>query len=190
VSASETLTISAGDTTGYSDLGAELFGVAGDVGTVLLTAVNGTEIGATGREFAVFRNAQNQVVGTAGQLMAGLIPSDRLNAGSTYHCIGLRQQPGTTTGERSHFAVFNPATTDAQITVRLYDGASGATEGQTKLTIPARSLSQENNLIRVINPSHDGTDKRIEIEANRRVYAKVFRVNRWGDPVTLSPFTE
>jgi hypothetical protein len=182
------LTIAAGDTVGYTDLGADLFGVSGDVGTVVLTTTNGTEIGATGREFAIFRDAQNRVVGTAGQLIAGQTDGDRLDAGRVHHFIGLRQERGGSAVERSHFAVFNPATTDARVTVRLYDGATGVFEGEGTWTVGTKTLIQVNNVIRAINPDHDGNEKRIEVEVNRRVFMNAFRVNRWGDPVTLSPF--
>jgi len=187
VSATATMTIAAGDSVGYEDLGADLFGVSGDVGTVVLTATNGTVIGATGREFAVLRDG-GQIVGTAGQLISGLTDEDRLGPGATYHFIGLRQQGGASGVERSHFAVFNPATTDGQVTVRLYDGATGALEGERSWTVPSRTLIQVNNVIREINPDHDGAEKRIEVEVNRMVFMNAFRVNPWGDPVTLSPF--
>jgi hypothetical protein len=188
VSVTENLTIAAGDTLGFTDLGADLFGVSGDVGTVELTATNGTQIGATGREFAIFRDTGGAVVGTAGQLIAGQTDSDRLDPGMTYHFIGLRQTAGGGAVERSHFAVYNPATTDAEVTVRLYDGATGALEGQRSWTIGSKTLIQVNNVIRVINPGFDSNEKRIEVEVNRRVFMNAFRVNRWGDPVTLSPF--
>jgi hypothetical protein len=187
VTASETISIPAGDTVGYTDLGAELFGVSGDVGTVVLTATNGTMIGATGREFAIFRDG-GDIVGTAGQLIAGQTDEDRLNPGTTYHFIGLRQKGGGSGRERSHFAVFNPATTDANVTVRLYDGASGAFEGERTWVVPSATLIQVNNVIREINPDHDAAEKRIEVEVNRKVFMNAFRVNPWGDPVTLSPF--
>lgn len=187
VTARRTVTIPAGDTKGYSDLAAELFGVIGDVGTVVLTAVNGTPISATGREFAVFRDG-GQVVGTAGQLIAGLTDEDRLVPGTTYHFIGLRQKGSSTGVERSHVAIFNPATTDARVTVRLYDGASGRYEGERAWIVPSETLIQVNNVIREINPGQDGAEKRIEVEVNRRVFMNAFRVNPWGDPVTLSPF--
>lgn len=187
VTATNNLTIGAGETVGYSDLGADLFGVSGDVGTVVLTATNGTEIGATGREFAIFRE-QGEIVGTAGQLIAGETDGARLGPGTTYHFIGLRQASGGGGTERSHFAVYNPATTDSEVTVRLYDGATGVLEGERSWTVASQTLIQVNNVIRAINPNHDGAEKRIEVEVNRRVFMNAFRVNRWGDPVTLSPF--
>jgi hypothetical protein len=180
--------LAAGDTVGYTDLGADLFGVSGDVGTVILSPTNGTLIGATGREFAIFRDTGGAVVGTAGQLIAGQTDGDRLDPGTTYHFISLRQTAGGGAVERSHFAVYNPSTTDAEVTVRLYDGATGVLEGQRSWTIGSKTLIQVNNVIRVINPGFDSNEKRIEVEVNRRVFMNAFRVNRWGDPVTLSPF--
>jgi len=188
VMTSQNLSIPAGETLGYSDLGADLFGVSGDVGTVVLTTTNGTGIGATGREFAIFRGHQGDVVGTAGQLIAGQTDDDRLDAGTTHYFIGLRQDSGGGGVERSHIAVFNPATTDAQVVVRLYDGGNGAFEGERSWTVPSLTLIQVNNVIRQINSNHDAEEKRIEVEVNRRVFMNAFRVNGWGDPVTLSPF--
>jgi len=188
IAASETVMLAAGGTVGFTDLGADLFGISGDVGTVELSTTNGTKIGATGREFAIFRGPGGGIIGTAGQLMGGLTNVDRLTAGRTYHFIGLRQTKGGGPIERSHFAVFNPATTDALVTIRLYDGATGAVEGTESWVVPSKTLIQVNNLIRAINPGHDTGEKRIEVEVNRSVYMNAFRVNRWGDPVTLSPF--
>jgi hypothetical protein len=187
-SVTRNLTIAAGDTVGYTDLGADLFGVSGDVGTVVLSTTNGTRIGATGREFAIFRDSHGEVIGTAGQLIAGQVDGDRLTAGSTAHFIGLRQQRGGGAKERSHFAVFNTGFGDAEVTVRLYDGTTGAFEGERTWAIGSRTLIQVNNVIREINPDHDSAEKRIEVEIDGVAFMNVFRVNRWGDPVTLSPF--
>jgi hypothetical protein len=188
VAASETLNIPAGDTWGYSDLADELFGVSGDVGTVVFTATNEARIGATGREFAIFRDAGGEVIGTAGQLMAGLADEDRLDSGRTHHFIGLRQAGSGSAVERSHLAVYNPTANDATITVRLFDGATGTAEGERSWTIPARTLIQINNIVRQVNAAHDEAEKRIEVVSDRRVFMNVFRVNVWGDPVTLSAF--
>jgi hypothetical protein len=188
VMVTQNLSIPAGETLGFADLGADLFGVSGDVGTVVLTTTNGTEIGATGREFAIFRGDHGDVVGTAGQLIAGQTQDDRLDVGQTYHFIGLRQGGGGGAIERSHFAVFNSAATDVQVVVRLFDGASGDFEGEGSWIVPSSTLIQVNNVIRQINSNHDAGEKRIEVEVNRRVFMNAFRVNPWGDPVTLSPF--
>jgi hypothetical protein len=190
VTATEMLNIPAGDTLGFTDLGGDLFGVYGDVGTVVLTATNEARIGATGREFAIFRDDQEEIVGTAGQLIAGQTDDDRLDPGRTYHFIGLRQAGSGSMVERSHFAVYNPTDHDANVQVRLYDGASGASEGQRTWTVGPETLIQVNNVIRAINPQHDDGEKRIEVEVSRGVYMNAFRVNVWGDPVTLGPFEE
>lgn len=190
VAESEDLTIAAGDTVGFADLGRDLFGVSGDVGTVVLSTTNNTLIGATGREFAIFRDNQGEVIGTAGQLIAGQTSSDRLAAGAIYHFPGLRQERGGSGTERSHFAVYNPGWGDALVTVRLFDGASGAPEGEMAWTIGKRTLVQVNNVIREINPGYDDKEKRIEVEVDRSVFMNAFRVNPWGDPITLSPFVD
>jgi len=189
VTASESLSIPAGDTLGFTDLVGDLFGIFGDVGTVLLTTTNDAQIGATGREFAIFRDTQGEIVGTAGQLMAGQTDNDLLEPGRVYHFIGLRQANVGPLVERSHIAVCNANPEEAEITVRLYDGASGAYEGEKEWTVGRETLIQKNNVIRLINNQHDDGEKRVEVEVSQRVHMNAFRVNIWGDPVTLSPFS-
>jgi hypothetical protein len=87
-----------------------------------------------------------------------------------------------------HLWAQKPAWADGEVRVRLYDGASGAFEGEKTWTVRGRSLIQVNNVIRAINPDYDGAEKRIEVEVDKAVFMNAFRVNRWGDPVTLSPF--
>ena len=190
VAETEDLSIAAGDTVGFADLGRDLFGVSGDVGTVVLSTTNGTLLGATGREFAIFRDNRGEVVGTAGQLIAGQTNGDRLAADTTYHFLGLRQEQDGSGSERSHFAVYNPGLGDALVTVRLFDGTTGALEGEKSWTIGTRTLIQVNNVIREINPGYDDQEKRIEVEVDRPVFLNAFRVNPWGDPITLSPFED
>lgn len=122
MTASRTISIPSGGVMGYSDLADELFGVSGDVGTVVLDALGNSLIGATGREFAIFRDDQGEVNGTAGQLIAGQNAGDRLEVGRDYFFIGLRQAGSGSQIERSHFAVFNPAAVPRDVTVDLYDG--------------------------------------------------------------------
>jgi hypothetical protein len=186
VTATRSLTLTAGDTMGSTDLVGSLFGVFGAVGTVVLTTTNGTRIGATGREFAVFRDERGEVTGTAGQLIAGQTDLDRLQPGWVYHCIGLKQQRTAQTVERSHVAAFNPGSLPAEITIRLVDGATGRDEGRMSWTIDPGTIIHVNNLIRRINPDHDAEEKRIEVEVTQPVFLNAFRVNRWGDPVTLT----
>ena len=45
-------------------------------------------------------------------------------------------------------------------------------------------------MIARINPDHDDREKRIEVVVNGPVHMNSFRVNPWGDPVTLCAFEE
>lgn len=186
VRASTTLTIPGGGTVGFQDMVGDLFGLQG-VGTVRLTTQNGTRIGATGREFAIYRDGQGQINGTAGQLIPAMVPDELLQAGTTYHLLGLRDAEIQGGRERSHIAAFNPGSSPVTLTVKLVDGATGASEGQTQLTVRAGELIQTNGIIPVINPQQNGEPKRLEVRATGPVYVRAFRVNRDGDPITIPP---
>ena len=120
------------------------------------------------------------VIGTAGQLMRGLTEEDLIEPDYTCHGLGVRQGDG----ERSHIAFFNPGTTSATVEVSLFDGG-GAFEGNQSFTVPGQTLEQFNNILGLINPSHDGNEKRIEVTVTHGVYGALFRVNQWDDPVTF-----
>ena len=186
VNQSTTFTVPAGRTMGYEDIVGDLFGLQG-VGTLRLTSLNGTLLAATGREFAIYRNQQGQVVGTAGQDIPGMLPGELIQAGATYHLLGLREVNDQGGRERSHIAAFNPGSATVTLTVELYDGATGASEGQTTLTVRGGELVQTNSIIPVINPNHGGRDKRLEVSATGPLYVRAFRVNRDGDPITIPP---
>lgn len=184
VAASETFTIPAGGTLGFEDIVGDLFAIQG-VGTLRLTTQNDTLISATGREFAVFRDGQGEVVGTAGQLIPGMLPGELLQAGARYHLLGLREVEDQGGRERSHIAVFNPGSDTVTLDVELYDGATGEDEGDTELTVRGGELIQVNSIIAVVNPGQDGGVKRLEVTATAPVYVRAFRVNRDGDPITI-----
>ncbi len=186
VNQSTTFTIPAGRTMGYEDFVGDLFGLQG-VGTLRLTSLNGTLLAATGREFAIYRNQQGQVVGTAGQDIPGMLPGEQIQTGVTYHLLGLREVNDQSGRERSHIAAFNPGSATATLTVELYDGATGASEGQTTLTVRGGELVQTNSIIAVVNPNHGGRNKRLEVSASGPLYVRAFRVNRDGDPITIPP---
>ena len=186
VAATTTFTIAGGATVGYEDIVGQLFGMQG-VGTLRLTTQNGTLISATGREFAVFRNGQGTVVGTAGQLIPGMLPAERLQAGVTYQLLGVREVQNQSGRERSHLAAFNPGTSPITLTVKLFDGATGAAEGQTQLTVRGGELIQTNGIIQIVNASQNGNVKRLEVAATGPVYVRAFRVNQYGDPITIPP---
>ena len=190
VGATRTLTIPAGETHGYSDFAGTVFDVYGEVGTVVLEPLNGSRISATGREFAIFRDTTGSRWGTAGQLIPGATDGDCLTPVHGWHFIGLRQAASSIGDERSHLAVFNPNAEDVTVTVSLYNGIDGAAEGSRTWTVRAGELIQINNLITRINADSDGQEKRIEVVVSGQVHMNVFRVNPWGDPVTLRAFAE
>ena len=179
VAASATLSVPAGGVLGFSDFASQVLGVVGDVGTVRFTT-DGSGIAVTGREYSV-EDSNGTVVGTAGQLMRGLTEEDLLVPGGVCHGIGIRQGDG----ERSHIAFFNPGTSAATVEVSLFNGADGAFEGVRTFTVPGQQLDQLNTIIPLINPSHDGNEKRIEVTVDQPVYGAMFRVNPWNDPVTF-----
>jgi hypothetical protein len=181
-----TFTIPAGDTVGFDDMVGDLFGLQG-VGTVRLTTTNSTRISASGREFAIFRNGQGVVNGTAGQAIPGLLPADLVDPGVVYHLLGLREVSNAAGRERSHLAAFNPGTAPVTLAVEVIDGATGRSEGTTNLTVRAGELIQVNSIIAVVKPGQDGQVKRIEVTATGPAYVNAFRVNKDGDPVTIPP---
>jgi hypothetical protein len=142
---------------------------------------------ATGREYAVLRDSDGNVVGTAGQLIAGLTDADLLQPDRTYHLLGLSQRQLDAGLVRCHVAAFNPGDEEARITLDLYDGASGAHEGSVTVTASGGELAQWNSIVEAINPSQDGQPKRLEVTTTRAVHLKAFRVNAHGDPITLDP---
>lgn len=186
VAADTTFTIPPGGTVGFEDIVGDLFGIQG-VGALRLTTQNDTLISATAREFAIFRDDQGEIVGTAGQAIPGMLPDELLISGETYHLLGLRQVQTPAGRERSHIAAFNPGTAAVTIEVKVYDGATGRSDGETKLTVRGGELIQVNNIIAVVDPNQDGAVKRLEVEASGPVYVRAFRVNKDGDPITIPP---
>jgi hypothetical protein len=186
VDATTTFTIPGGSTVGYEDIVGDLFGLQG-VGTVRLTTLNGTLISASGREYAVFRDTHGTVIGTAGQLIPGMLPGELLQAGVRYHLLGLREFQDQNGRERSNIAAFNPGTSSVTLTVELHDGATGQLEGQTQLVVRGGELVQTNSIITAIKSSQNGNVKRLEITSTGPLYVRAFRVNRFGDPITIPP---
>ena len=189
VAASTTFTIPGGGTLGFEDIVGELFAIQG-VGALSLTTQNDTLISASGREFALFRDDQGEVEGTAGQLIPGMLPGELLDPGATYHLLGLREVESQGGLERSHLAAFNPGTTTVTLNVEVYDGATGRSEGEADLRVRGGELIQRNSIIAFINPGQDGEVKRLEVKATGPVYVRAFRVNRDGDPITIPPQRE
>jgi hypothetical protein len=186
VRATTTFTIPGGGTVGYEDIIGGLFGLQG-VGTLRLTAENGTLISASGREFAIYRDTQGKVNGTAGQAIPGMLPAERLEAGATYVLLGLREVDNPGGRERSHLAAFNPGATPVTLTAEVFNGATGVSEGTTQLTVRGGELIQTNSIIQVVNPGQNGQAKWLEVQATGPLYVRAFRVNKDGDPITIPP---
>ncbi len=186
VESSRELTLPPGTATGYADFMDEVFGIQGDVGTVVLTVLSGGPIAATGREYAIFRGGGGAVEGTAGQRIPGLLDEDLLTPGSIWHFIGLRQRQTPEGTERSHIAIFNPGDADVDVTIDLFGASTGASpEGSITRTVRAGELIQINNIVNVIAPGQTGEVRRLELTTTGEVFAQAFRVNASGDPITI-----
>lgn len=187
VAASASFAIAAGDVVGYEDVVGDLLGLADTVGTLVLRTTNGTEISALAREYAVFRDGQGTVTGTAGQLMPGLTDDDLLEPGTTYEFLGLVQRQDRSGTERAHLSVFNPGTSDVTVTLVLLSD-QGSEEGSVQRTVRAGELLRVNSVPDQVNPTQDGGLKSLVLTTTGPVHALVFGVNTTGDPVTRPPF--
>jgi hypothetical protein len=186
LTASRMLTFDPGEVVGYGDFVGQVFGIQDSVGTVVLKTLNGARIGATGREFANLRDeGDNRIIGTAGTQLPGLTDADLLMPDRTWNFIGLRQKMTDDERERSHLVVFNPGAVAARLTVSLFDGDSGASEGSRDWIIESQELIHINSVMKKIKVDVDGSEKRIEISVDQPILAQAFRVNTWGDSVTL-----
>lgn len=156
------------------------------VGTIQLDAPNG-EILGLGREYAVYTGGGGVVVGTAGQRVPGLTEGQQFFPGFEYQYLGLRQTGTGAGSERSHAVFFNPGTVDATATLKLYDGPTGAAEGEMSWTLPAQQLRRFNFVVQELNPAYNSNTKRLEVRiSDQPVYGSVYYLNRNGDPVELS----
>ena len=184
VSASNTLSLAAGEVRGYEDVVGDLVGQGNVVGSLVLTATNSTLISAVGREFAVFTDAQGAVTGTAGQLMPGLTDDDLLLAERTYDMIGLIERETAGGPERSHLGAFNPGTVDMILTVALFS-ADNVAEGSIQRTVRPGELVRVNNIVSAVNAVQDGEVKRLAVTVSGPLHVLGYKVNGTGDPVTL-----
>jgi len=189
VARTTTLDLAPGETRGFPDVVGELFDASG-VGAVVMTSENQARFFATGREYAVFRDDQGRVTGTAGQLVPGFRDEDMLQPGRTYHLLGLRERRVGSALERSNLLLFNPETQPRIVTVRLFDGATGVFEGHMIEMIPAGELLQFNRVISQINTGQDGQPKRVELVADGPLFVSASRINKDGDPITILPLRE
>jgi len=189
IAQSTEITLAAGETAGYGDIVAHLF-TRSDVGAVVFTARDGGGIAVTGREYSIERDAQDQVVGTAGQLIPGMTDDQLLRPNHRYHLLGLRQRQTAAGLERSHVAAFNPGPGNVQVSLVMYDATTGARDGNTTFTVRAGELVQVNNIIEVIKPQQGGRTKRLAVLVTGEVFLKAFRVNGNGDPVTIDALVE
>jgi hypothetical protein len=172
----------AGHTIGWDDVVSQLLNRTGEVGTLVLSTLNGTRISAVGREFAVYRDSGGQVVGTAGQLMPGLTFNDLLVPGRTYHLTGLRHGGM----ERSHLAVFNPGAGDVVVSVTSF-AADGSSKGSNQRTVSSGRLARLDSILKTLDPGHDGGERRLEVTVSGNAHVLAYLVNGTGDPVTLRP---
>lgn len=186
VAASTSFLVPAGGMRVFPDASRDLFS-RDAVGTIELYAPNGELIGL-GREFAVYADDGGTVTGTAGQRVPGLTGAQKFFPGFEYHYLGLRQTGTGAGSERSHAVFFNPGTMTATATLKLFDGPTGAAEGEKSWTIAPQELKRINFLIQELNPSYDSKTKRIEMSFDHPLYGSAYNVNKDGDPVTLQPF--
>ncbi len=189
VAQSTEITLAGGETAGYQDIVYHLF-TRSDVGAVVFAAKDGGRIAVTGREYSIERDEGNQIVGTAGQLIPGMTDAELLRPNHRYHLLGLRQRQTDAGLERSHVAVFNPGPDDAQVDLVMFDGTTGARDGNTTMTVRAGALVQVNNIIEVIKPGAGTHVKRLAVLVSGEVFMKAFRVNGNGDPVTIDAVVE
>ena len=180
-----TFSLAAGATRPFVDLVGELFDRS-EVGTVVMTSAGGA-IAATGREYAVYRDTDSAVTGTAGQLMRGLTATDLLQPGLSYQLLGLVDRDTATGRERSHLSVFNPSEEDIQVTLQRWDGENATLEAETTRTVRAGELIRINNLLLAIDPNLGRPPKRVEVTVTGPAHLAAFRVNGNGDPVTIEP---
>ncbi len=182
--ATVSFTLAPGRTVGWDDVVGELIARNGEVGTLVFTTTNGTRISAIAREFAVFRDAQNRVTGTAGQLMPGLTEDDLLQPGRTWHFLGLVDGGG----ERSHLAAYNPGPGSIVLGIGSFD-AGGASRGSLQRTVRPGELLRLNSILPALDSAHDGGERRLEVTVSGPAHVLAYRVNATGDPVTLLPFS-
>ena len=187
VTSSQTFSLGAGEVRGYEDVVSELVGQSNVVGTLVLTATNGALISAIGREFAVFKDGQGAVTGTAGQLMPGLTDEDLLVAGQSYEMIGALERQTASGPERSHLGAFNPGASDVTLTVAMFS-ADNVAEGSITRTVRPGELLRVNNVVSAIDSAQDGGVKRLHITVSGPLQVLGYRVNATGDPVTLRAF--
>lgn len=189
-SASSSLTIGGMETLGWDDAVGELVGRSGVTGSLVLTVEDGQPgsagISAVGREFAIYRDG-DEILGTAGQAMPGLVDTDMLVPGETFHFIGLRDRELDAGPERSHLGLLNLGPADAVVKVSGF-ADERTPEGTTWVSVRAGEQTRVNRIMRAIKPEQDGGLKRIEVTTTVPVHALAYKVNSNGDPVTLLPF--
>jgi hypothetical protein len=190
VADSTSLTVGGREAISWDDAVGELMGRTEVVGALVFTIEDGYSEGgglsAIGREFAIYRE-EGEVTGTAGQAIPGLVDSDMLMPGETFHFIGLRERDLEAGPERSHLGLLNLGSTDS--TVRIAGFADdGTPEGIIWITVRAGEQKRVNRILPAINPEQDGGLKRLEVTATAPVHALAYRVNSNGDPVTILPF--
>ncbi|HSL18822.1 MAG TPA: PQQ-dependent sugar dehydrogenase [Methylomirabilota bacterium] len=190
VAATETVTVPAGGSLIFdeTDVVEDLFGVTG-IGTVMFTSLNDAVIGATAREYAIFRDGSGEVVGTAGQLMSGLTAGDLLMPGAEHFVLGVRETAASPEPVRSNLAAFNPGDEPVDMTVSAFTGDGDFLAVET-FTVPPRELDFWTSVLDVLQGGLTADEPVfLIVSVDGELFVRVSRVNEHGDPVTLTPFS-
>ena len=190
IAATETMTVPAGGSLNFGDTDVveDLFGVTG-IGTVVFTSLNDASIGATAREYAIFRDGTGDIIGTAGQLMSGLTADELLVPGVEYSFIGLREMASSPEPVRSNLAAFNPGDQPVDLTVSAFTGGGDFLAVET-FTVPPQELEFWTSVLDVLQGGLTAEEPVLLIvSADGELFVRVSRVNEYGDPVTLRPFS-
>jgi hypothetical protein len=171
---------------GYQDVITDLIGLDEGVGTIQVRVSNDALISGVARSFAVFEQDGEQI-GTAGQLVMGKTEDDLLQPDRTYHFLGLRHRELNMGTERTHMSLFNPGEQDVDVTLTLVDGLSGDVDGTSVFSAAAGRLVRLNGVLETLAGEPDSDVKRIEVSVTGPIHATAYRVNEYGDPVSIEP---
>ena len=178
--------IPAATTVGYQDVVSDLIGLDEGVGTIQVTVGNNALISGVARSFAVYEQDGEQI-GTAGQLVLGKTENDLLQPGSTYQFLGLRHRELANGIERTHLSLFNPGEQGVRVSLKLLDGQTRDVEGSSVVSVAAGRLVRLNSVLQTLTGGADSNVKRIEAVVTGPMHATAYRVNEYGDPVSIEP---
>lgn len=129
----------------------------------------------------IFNEAEE---GTFGQSMDGQVADVGYGAGQTINLIGLRQKSGL---YRSNLSVTNGGTTEAQVSVTLFD-ATGASLKTFTITVPAGKVVMENEPFRTRanNPDVGWGFATVTVLKGTNVWSTASLIDaRTNDPTTI-----